>query len=109
MPEILPTLTDVVDEPKPTTPPLPAAARVPEQRGVRTPPARPRVAPRSRSVPAVAVGALALAALAVGAVAVGRLAIHRLSVRRAHIARLRIDELQIGRLNVREPHAPLAR
>ena len=82
MPATVPTLTDVVEAPSPAAPPTPGAARVPQQRGLRTPPA-PRVASRGSSLPSVAVGALALGALALGALAIGRLVIHRLSVRRA--------------------------
>jgi hypothetical protein len=103
MPEILPTLTDVVPERQPSPPPNPHVARMPEQRHATTPSApQPRVAARGSSLASMAVGALALGALALGALAIGRLAVHRLAVHRAHIGRLQIDELDVRRIHLHD-------
>lgn len=109
MPAPVPTLTDVLVEPHPASPPSPGKARVPVQRLSRTPPEPMRAAARQAALARWAIGALAFGALAVGALAIGRLAIHRLLLRHGRIAHLQIDELDVRRLRVSDVDAPRRR
>ncbi|QDE92511.1 hypothetical protein BHS06_28000 [Myxococcus xanthus] len=67
---------------------------------------RHRLRPRSRALPALAVGATALGALAIGALSIGTLAIRALTIGKLRGDDWQVDSLRVGSLQVVETIGP---
>lgn len=67
---------------------------------------RHRMRPRSRALPAMAMGATALGALAIGALSIGTLAIRALTIGKLRGDDWQVDSLRVGSIHVVEALGP---